>query len=269
MRAPVIGAIGMSLAVLSGCAGAPGRGAFGTPASMESFAGESRMLQVAATLEEQGDTVAALALYQRATATPDDALIAHIRIGEIHIRTGNHRRAIAAFRAALALEPNSAEALLGLGSTLVQTNDVGGGLVMLRRAAPVVRTAIAYNRLGLAETLAGNMPEAIAALGRAVALAPYDLDIRTNLALAAALDGQSDAAIRAAQEAAWSPQAEARHRRNLIIVLGLCRRGAEALEMGSSDMPAREIKALLARADAILAIKDIRARARALGTILG
>jgi len=259
----------MSLAVLSACAGAPELGEFRTPTSIDAFAGGSRMLQVAATLEAQGDTIAALALYQRATATPEDALAAHVRIGDIHIRTGNYRRAIAAFRAALALEPNSAEALLGLGSALVRTNDVSGGLAMLRRAAPVVGSAIAYNRLGLAETLAGNMPEAVAALERAVALAPADLDIRTNLALAAALDGQSDAAIGAAQEAVRSPKAEARHRRNLIIVLGLCRRGAEALDVGDSDMPAREIRALLARADAILAIKDVKARARVLGTILG
>jgi len=39
--------------------------------------------------------------------------------------------------------------------------------------------------------------------------------------------------------------------------------------VGGIDIPPHEIKALLARASAILAIKDVRARAKALGTIIG
>src|SRR5207244_3456197 len=174
MRAPAIGAIAMSLAVLSACAGLPEFDHFRAPGSIELAAQGSRTLQVAANLEAQGDTVAALALYQRATATSEDALIAYIRIGEIHMRTGNFRRAIDAFRAALALDPGCAEAMLGLGSALVRSNDVAGGLAMLRRAAPMVGSAIAYNRLGLALTLTGNLPEAAAGLARAAALGPDD-----------------------------------------------------------------------------------------------
>jgi hypothetical protein len=52
------------------------------------------------------------------------------------------------------------------------------------------------------------------------------------------------------------------------LVYGLLGRAAEALG-AASDLSASEIDSLLARANAIRAISDTRARAQALGTIMG
>jgi Flp pilus assembly protein TadD len=269
MRTPAIVLISVSVAVLGGCATASRPDAFRSTAGADVGQRGDRLLQLAAEFEARGDTTAALALYERAAAVPSDVLVANIRLGDAYARTDNFKKAIQAYRAALATDPNSGEALLGLGTALISTNNIDGGVAALGRAAPIVNTGIAYNRLGLAQIFAGRLPEAIASLERAVALAPGDLDFRTNLALAAALDGRDDRAIVLAWQIGGSPRAETRHRRNLIIVLGLFGRASEARGAIVGEIPASEVQALLARAGAIRAIKDVKARAKALGTIMG
>lgn len=269
MRTPAIVLISVSVAVLGGCASTSRPDAFRSTAGADVGQRGGRLLRLAAEIEARGDTTAALALYEQAAAVPSDALVANIRLGDTYARMDNFKKAIQAYRAALATDPNSGEALLGLGTALISTNNIDGGMAALGRAAPIVDTGIAYNRLGLAQTFAGRLPEAIASLERAVARAPDDLDFRTNLALAAALDGRDDRAIGLARQVGGSPRAETRHRRNLIIVLGLFGRAAEARGAIVGGIPASEVQALLARAGAIRAIKDVRARAKALGTIMG
>ena len=102
----------------------------------------------------------------------------------------------------------------------------------------------------------------------ASALAPDDLDIRTNLALAAALEGQENKAIDVARSVVTSPGAQARHRRNLMIVYGLLGLVDEGRAAAPKGLSANEAKKLLARATAIRAISDAKARAKALGTIM-
>jgi len=268
MRTTAIVLMTVSAALLGGCASVSGPDGFGSGAGPDFGQRGDRLLQLANEVEAHGDATAAIALYRQAAAVPESAIAANIRLGDAYARTENHKGAIEAYRTTLARDPNSGEALLGLGTALIRTNDIEGGLVALGRAAPVVNTAIAYNRLGLAQTFAGRTPEAMVSLERAAALAPTDLDIRTNLALAAALDGREERAIALAQEVAVSPKAEARHRRNLIIVLGLFGRAADVHGAIAAEIPASEVKALLARARAIRTIKNVKARAKALGTIM-
>jgi len=265
MRTP---AIVLITAVLGGCASVSRSGGFQSAAGPDVRQSSDRLLQLATEFEAHGDTTAAIALYRQATAVPGGAIAADIRLGDAYARTDNLKGAIEAYRAAIAKDPNSSEALLGLGTALIRTNNIDGGLAALGRAAPMVNTAIAYNRLGLAQTFAGRMPDAVASLERAAALAPGDLDIRTNLALAAALDGRDERAIALAQEVAASPKAEVRHRRNLIIVLGLFGRAVDARSAIAREIPASEVQALLARAGTIRTIKDVKARAKALGAIM-
>lgn len=269
MRTSAIVLMTVSVVVIGGCAGRPDPNGFRSNAGPGIGHRGDRLVQLAADVEARGDTAAALALYRQAAAAPGDTLVANIRLGDAYARTDNFKPAIEAYRAALASDPNSGEALLGLGTALIRTNNIDGGLAALRRAAPIVRTSIAYNRLGLAQTFAGRLPEAIASLERAAALAPDDLDILTNLALAAALDGRDDMAIDLAWEVGGSPKAQMQHRRNLIIVLGLSGRAADARGAIARGIPANEVQSLLARAGTIRAIKDVKARAKALGTIMG
>jgi Flp pilus assembly protein TadD len=230
--------------------------------------GQDGLMRVAADIEAQGQMAAALPIYERAAATSSNAA-AQLRLGEAYLRAGKTDQAIQAYRVALAGAPDNPDALLGLGSALVRAGDPDGAVVPLAKVAPIVNTMTAYNRLGVAQTLAGRFTQAQESFDYASALAPDDLDIRTNLALVAALDGQETKAIEATRAVVASPGAEARHRRNLMIVFGLLGRAAEGRAAAPSELSADEVKRLLARATAIRAISDAKARAKALGTIMG
>ena len=86
--------------------------------------------------------------------------------------------------------------------------------------------------------------------------------------MGAAIEGQETKAIEAARAVVTSPGAEARHRRNLMIVYGLLGRTDEGRAAAPKGLSAAEVKKLLARATAIRAISDAKARAKALGTIM-
>jgi Flp pilus assembly protein TadD len=225
------------------------------------------LMRVASDIEAQGQPAAALPIYERAAATSNDAT-AQARLGDAYTRAGKTDQAIKAYRAALAVAPDNPDALLGLGSALVKAGDPDGAVVVLEKVAPIAKTMSAYNRLGVAQTLTGQFAQAHQSFEAASALAPDDLDIRTNLALAAALEGQETKAIDAARAVVTSPAAEARHRRNLMIVYGLLGRADEGRAAAPKELSANEVKKLLARAAAIRAISDAKARAKALGTIM-
>src|SRR4029079_17402495 len=65
-----------------------------------------------------------------------------------------------------------------------------------------------------------------------------------------------------------SPGAQPRHRRNLMIVYGLLGLVDEGRATAPKGLSANEAKKLLARATAIRALSDAKARAKALGTIM-
>jgi Flp pilus assembly protein TadD len=225
------------------------------------------LMRVASDIEAQGQIAAALPIYERAAANSSDAT-AQLRLGDAYTRAGKTDQAIQAYRAALAVAPDNPDALLGLGSALVKAGDADGAVVALAKVAPIVNTMTAYNRLGVAQTLTGQFAQAHESFDAASALAPDDLDIRTNLALAAALEGQETKAIDVARSVVASPGALPRHRRNLMIVYGLLGLVDEGRAAAPKGLSASEAKKLLARAMAIRAISDAKARAKALGTIM-
>jgi Flp pilus assembly protein TadD len=250
--------------LLAGCAGQ----AFLDAATSTEKPDQDGLMRVASDVEAQGQIVAALPIYERAAAASSGDAAAQVRLGDAYTRAGKTDQAIQAYRAALAVAPDNPDALLGLGTALVKAGDADGAVAPLAKAAPIVNTMTAHNRLGVAQMLAGQFAQAQQSFEAASALAPEDLDIRTNLALAAALDGQETKAIEAARAVVTSPGAEARHRRNVMIAYGLLGRADEGRAAVPKGLSASEVKKLLARATAIRAISDAKARAKALGTIM-
>ena len=204
--------------LLAGCAG---QALLDAVASTEKKPDQDGLTRVASDVEAQGQIVAALPIYEQAAAASSGDATAQVRLGDAYTRAGKTDQAIRAYRAALAVAPDNPDALLGLGSALVKAGDPDGAVVALAKAAPIINTMTAYNRLGVAQTQTGQFAQAHQSFDAASALAPDDLDIRINLALAAALEGQETKAIDVARTVVTSPGAEARHRRNLMIVYGL------------------------------------------------
>jgi Flp pilus assembly protein TadD len=236
-------------------------------ASVNNEARNASLNSIASDLETHGENETALALYRQAVmASPDDP-DANIQYGDACMRAGKTATAIAAYRTALGKSPDNAEGLVGLGSALVKQGELKQGLELLAKAAPRVNSAAAYNRLAIAQMLAGQPEAAEASFASAKALTPNDLDIGTNLALVAALANHKDAALAAVKEVAAAPTAEPRQRRDLVIVLGLLGRESEARQIAGGDLSQQELHALLARAKSIRALSDPTARAKALGII--
>lgn len=228
-----------------------------------------RLIKLAAEIEERGETETALALYQRATALPDAKPTAFVKAGGAYMRAGYPTEAAQAYRFALSKVPADGQAMLGLGSAMIETGDVDAGIRALAQAAPIVNTSSAYNRLGVAQTFAGHVDEAQATFGQALKLEPGDLDIETNMALAAALGGNSAAAVPLIQKIAAAPNAQLHHKRNVVVVYGLLGQAYQVKAVPPTGLSSKEISALLIRAKSIRAKGSAKAKAKALGSIVG
>ena len=250
--------------LLTACANAPEAGV----ATSADDPGEG-LLRLAADVEAHGQDAAALSLYQRAVTVSGATARAYVQLGDACLRAGQIGPAIDAYRTALSKAPDDTEALLGLGSALVRQGKPEEAVDALARAAPILKTAAAYGRLGVAQTLLGQLPEAQASFETAMALAPDDLDLQTNWALAAALDGKDDAAVEKMRQVVQSPAAELRHQRDFVVLLGIIGRVEEARAAAPPGMSPRELQALLDRAASIRSMATIKARAKTLGTIAG
>jgi Flp pilus assembly protein TadD len=259
----IIGPACLALA-LTGCATT-------TTDQTQSFASpeEARLVGLARDIESRGEPGTALALYERAAELAKDSPAAQARLGEARLKVGDADGASAAFEAALARDPNYPPALLGFGTVKLNKGETAEAVRRLSVAAPQVKTSVAYNRLGTALVLDGKPAEAKAAYLVARQLNPQNIDLAANVALAEALSGEFEPAIRGMQAATQSPLAKPRHHRNLIVVLALAGRDAEAAKVAAPDMTAKQKADLVARARKLAAIQDLGARARAVGLMAG
>ena len=228
-----------------------------------------RLIKLAADIEARGESDTAIALYQRAMAMPDAKSVAFVRAGEAYIRAGHPAKAVQAYRTALSKAPNDGQAMLGLGSAMIEAGDVEAGIRALNHAVPIVNTSRAYNRLPVAQTFAGQVNEAQATFAQALRLEPGDLDIQTNMALAAALGGNSATAIPLIQQVAAAPNAQLHHKRNIVVVYGLLGQADQVKAAPPTGLSTKEINGLLARSKSIRARGSVAARAKALGSIVG
>jgi Flp pilus assembly protein TadD len=223
------------------------------------------MLRLAADLEGRGEKGTALTFYERAAAASNGDPGIHMKVGDAFVRLGYPANAANAYRVVLAKDPENGRALLGVGTALARGGEVEQGLAYLARAAPIVNTASAYDRLGLAHVMAGQPREALASFEQAHSIDKGDIDISTNLALAAALAGQHDKAINLMKTVARRPDAGPQHMRNLVLVMGIAGKGAEA-KTAAKDLPPETVDALLDQAASIRGMSSAKARALALGS---
>ncbi|TIS76435.1 MAG: tetratricopeptide repeat protein [Mesorhizobium sp.] len=226
-----------------------------------------RLLTLAADIEARGESGTAIALYHRATAMPDARPAAFVKAGEAYMRAGYLAEAEKAYRGALAKAPNDGPALIGLGSAMIDSGDVEAGIRALAQAAPIVNTSRAYNRLGVAQIFAGQVEDAQATLAHALTLEPGDLDIQTNMALAAALEGNSATALPLVQQVASAPGAQLHHKRNVVVIYGLLGQAEQVRAAPPTGLTTKELDTLLAKAKSIRGKTSVKAKAKALGSL--
>ena len=236
-----------------------------TATAVDRDASYPRLMKLAGDIERRGDAGTATTLYLRAAQAPEATAEVWNRLGRIHLQGGDAQAAEQAFQQALALDPEDAESLLGLGTAQLRLGYPQRARPLLHAAAATLQTAEAYNRLGVAESQLGHTTAACGAFARAHRLAPTDLDSRSNLALAYALDGKLELALAEAEGLDQTANAQARHRRNVLLVQVLAGNleAAQRVRLDRSDAAARQM--LIDEALRITAITDPVARTRALG----
>lgn len=255
--------------ILSGCTTMQDAGVSKADAAQEKPTRSSRLIKLASDIEARGDSDTALALYQQAAAVPDVKPQTLVVVADAYARAGYDEEAIKTYRLALSRSPSNGPALVGLGSAMIDTGDTEAGIRALSEGAQSVNTSKAYNRLGVAHIFAGDIESAQATFTRALALAPGDLDIEINMALAAALAQDSARAVPLAQKVAASPDAQLHHKRNIVMVYGLLGQEDVMRTSPPTGLSTKEINSLMSQAKSIRAKKTVDARARALGSMSG
>jgi Flp pilus assembly protein TadD len=255
--------IGLAAGLTAGCAQNPQQ----TPLNAFAATPSGGLARLAADIEAHGEIDTALGLYQRA-AEEMSSPSAYVRLGEAYARAARIEPAIGAFRSALAIDPDNGDALLGLGSALARKNALADAIVVLEKAVAYSDTAGSWNRLGLAQILAGRLMAGRDALARASRLKPTDQDILSNLALAEALLGHNERAIELEMQVVGSGL-ERHHVPTLVIALVLAHRPADAREIAGRNLSRRDADDLLSRVVAIRAMRTPEARALALGRLIG
>ncbi len=248
-------------AVLAACSSTPSNTSATGPADEQ-----ARLLQLASDVERRGDPGSAVALYERAAVVSNQDPQVMRELGSARLAAGDAQGAARAFRGALAKQPDDAQALLGLGTAQLQAGEPTGAAQTLSRAAPRVDSASAYNRWGAAAVMAGDTEAAVNAFRQASQREPGNLDIRTNFALALALNGEFAPAQAEIAQVVRSPLVKPSHQRQQLLILTLAGKDVEAGRV-FADMPRTQRDRLLTQARAIRALDDPAQRARAVGVL--
>jgi tetratricopeptide (TPR) repeat protein len=255
--------IGFAAGLAGGCAANPEQ----KPLSAFAAAPSEGLARLAADIEAHGEIETALGLYRQAAEEMPSAS-AYVQLGDAYARAVRIDGAIGAFRSALELDPDNANALLGLGSALVRKNALTDAIVVLEKAAARGETPGNWNRLGLAQTLAGRFAAGRDSLERASRLNPTDLEILSNLALAEALLGHNERAIELDSRVVHSG-VEQHQVRSVVIALVLAGRPDDAREIADHNLAHSDADDLLSQVAAIRAMRTPEARAQALGRLIG
>ena len=125
----------------------------------------------------------------------------HLQRAEIAVAQADPAGAIAHFTKAIALDPRSDRAQLGLAGVLRARGELEPAIVHFRRALEIRPSAEAEAQLGLALAAQGRIDEAIDRLETALRSRPDEAPVHLSLGVALKQRGRTDEALRHLQEA--------------------------------------------------------------------
>ena len=197
--------------------------------------GCSNLMQTGNNAASQGHLTVQVADAALAAGAPDVAL----RVADLILRDAPHDvpalvakgdalyamghldLARGAYRSAVAVDPGSVNALVGLGRTLVRSDPKAAEAAFLDAATRQPDDVTALSNLGIARDLQGRHEDAQAAYRKALAVAPGQTDITVNLGLSLALSGKSTEAVALLRPLAGEADATGLRRKDLAAALAL------------------------------------------------
>lgn len=238
-------AIVLLLLAIAGCASHPPRINYDQAGFNWHHAppGKGMSLRVADAALAGGAPDVALLVARDVLAKHPRDVAALVRAGDALFAMQRTDEAAISYRRALAIEPHSNAAGLGLGRVQLRTNPAGAEAVLLEVVAAEPGNAAAWNDLGIARDLQGRHPAAQQAYVRAVAAAPEMTAAQVNLGLSLALSGNSGRALDILKPLAASATASPRVREDLAVALvsaGQDRAAKQLLRTDLSDVQATD-----------------------------
>jgi len=198
-----------------------------------------------AAAERMGPLARAAFWAREAELEPTDSE-AGVRLSAALRAMGKPEDAVAAAGAVVTLKPDHLDGLLELARAQIARGQAFHAIAPLQRArAAAPRDWRPVSLLGVAYEQTERTPEARAAWAEALKLSPENPDVLTNLALSWAAAGDLPQAEGLLRRAAARPDASLRVRQNLVLVLGLQGKLAEAEQRLRVDLPPEMVKANL------------------------
>ncbi len=200
------------------------------------------LVRLADAARAMGNRDGAAGFYHRAArAAPNDPEL-QVRLGFTLRELGALLEAEAAFRRAIAADLGNADALRGLGITLIARDMPHHAIEYLEAAVAARPDPRAYNAMGVALDMVGERASAREAYGAGLAEDPENLSLLNNLGLSLTLSRRYAEAIAVLGRAADNPNATPRHRQNLALAYGLAGRPDKAAEVANTDLDMRSVR---------------------------
>jgi Flp pilus assembly protein TadD len=229
------GAVPTSIALallLAGCAGS----------SQSKLALRQPSLRVADAALAAGAPEVALRVADLTLTREPHNTRALIAKGDALYAMGERDMARAMYRTAVATDPASVAAQLGLGRTLIPSDLAAAEAAFLAATAREPNNVAALSNLGVARDLQGHHAEAQDAYRQALLVAPETTDVKVNLGLSLALSGGRDAALRVLRDVAMQSGATQDRRKELAAALVVAGDEAEARRVLSGGPTLPEMK---------------------------
>lgn len=157
---------------------------------------------LALALMDRGDDRRAIELYEQVLEERPGLAGVHVNLGILEARNGARDRAIAHYRTAIGIAPESLEAWNDLGAALLEQGDAPGAADAFSNATRIAPSQPdAWFNRGSAELARGALPVALDAFRKAATLAPGDAEARYRAGVVAVALGRRDEAVAAWQDA--------------------------------------------------------------------
>lgn len=228
--------------------------------------GPNALVRMGDFARDRGESDSAISFYRQAHAAAPATTEPLLKLGQALAEAGQFQESAGAFQTALTLEPDNGLALRGLGNAQIGLGEPEAALNTLQTVSDRNENPSVLNSIGVAQDQLGRHTEARASYQKALALAPADLDLASNLALSQSLMGNHSEAISQMQRTAAAPLATARHRRNLAMLLFFAGNQADAQAILNNDLSEAEVADTLRRFARWDAIQDSGAKAAAIGS---
>lgn len=224
-------------------------------------------LRLADSAAAQGDHETAATLYRREFAANPDSIDALVGLGQSYRNLGQTRRGEQALREAMSRRPDDPEIMLELARTQLADGRAEDALKTLQRAqeeAP--RDLRIITARGIALDQLGRHAEAQVEYRKGLKIDPTDFALLSNLALSRGLSGEPGAGIEILKELVRDSQATARTRGNLALLYGLAGREREARATLSVDLEDAKIEENIAY---YRRLREMLQAGRAIGSAAG